>query len=262
MVRLSVYISSVVFLFLSMTSNLAAAGDVEWDIDCPGCYGTSMFATFTTAFYPPGVIFPWPFFSCVYSGMGSGGNMRVIITLPAGTTPDTYWVDPPYPGDWYEFLFDGETGAEINDNVVTLHLVDGKRGDLSPVDGTIVHKYSSPAINLPCADCDGDGMPDDWEVSNDLNTNINDASEDPDDDGLTNFEEYKFNTDPQKADSDGDSMPDGWEISNALNPLVDDASEDPDGDGYTNIKEYQRGTNPNVATKTAMPWIPLMLLGE
>ena len=35
-----------------------------------------------------------------------------------------------YPTNhWYEFLYDGQTGNEINGNVITLHFVDVMRGD-------------------------------------------------------------------------------------------------------------------------------------
>ncbi|MHA2308414.1 MAG: hypothetical protein ACXABJ_03970, partial [Candidatus Heimdallarchaeaceae archaeon] len=52
-------------------------------------------------------------------------------------------------------------------------------------------------------DFDRDGMPDNWEKDNGLNTTVDDSSEDPDGDGLTNLEEYQYNTNPQAADSDG-----------------------------------------------------------
>ena len=30
---------------------------------------------------------------------------------------------------WYEFMYDNQTGAIINGNTITLHFVDGLRGD-------------------------------------------------------------------------------------------------------------------------------------
>ena len=45
-------------------------------------------------------------------------------------------------------------------------------------------------------DTDGDAIPDDWEVTHGLNPLVNDAGEDPDDDGATNLQEYQNNTDP------------------------------------------------------------------
>ena len=45
-------------------------------------------------------------------------------------------------------------------------------------------------------DTDGDAIPDGWEVAHGLNPLVNDAGEDPDDDGVTNLQEYQNNTDP------------------------------------------------------------------
>ena len=88
-------------------------------------------------------------------------------------------------------------------------------------------------------------MPDGWEVSHGLNPLVADASADPDNDGLTNLQEYQRGTDPHNADTDQDGMPDGWEVSHGLNPLnAGDASADSDGDGLSNLQEYQHGTDP------------------
>jgi hypothetical protein len=46
------------------------------------------------------------------------------------------------------------------------------------------------------ADTDGDGMPDAWEVTHNLNPLSNDASADVDSDGFTNLQEYQNFTDP------------------------------------------------------------------
>lgn len=61
-----------------------------------------------------------------------GGAATVEVTLPwAGIR--SWWKYGPTPGNatphWYDFIFDGTTGAEINGNVVTLHFVDGGVGD-------------------------------------------------------------------------------------------------------------------------------------
>ena len=48
----------------------------------------------------------------------------------------------------------------------------------------------------------------------------NEAEKDSDGDGLLDWEEGLWRTDPKNADSDGDGMPDGEEVRNSRNPLV------------------------------------------
>ncbi|MFH0874889.1 MAG: thrombospondin type 3 repeat-containing protein [archaeon] len=57
-------------------------------------------------------------------------------------------------------------------------------------------------INLVCAlsDFDKDGMPDSWEKKYSLKYDVNDANEDPDNDGIANLEEYNKGTNPLVAD--------------------------------------------------------------
>jgi hypothetical protein len=106
-------------------------------------------------------------------------------------------------------------------------------------------------------DSDNDGMPDWWEhkywVLYGQYQNIHesnkytwiDANADYDGDGLTNYQEYLWGTNPFEIDSDGDGISDYMEIfppedgymSNPMNP-------DTDGDGLTDDMEMLWGTNP------------------
>jgi len=82
---------------------------------------------------PPRVEFPVGFFAFVVQGVVPGGTTTLTLFLPSGVEVDTYYKFGPTPDDpsdhWYEFLFDGTTGAEILADRVILHFVDGQRGD-------------------------------------------------------------------------------------------------------------------------------------
>jgi hypothetical protein len=93
-------------------------------------------------------------------------------------------------------------------------------------------------------------MPDDWEAFYGLNaSDPSDATQDPDDDGVSNVDEFAQWTDPANGppppDTDADGMPDDWEMLYGFN-LFDpfDASEDADGDGLTNLEEFLQASNP------------------
>ena len=76
---------------------------------------------------------------------------------------------------------------------------------------------------------------------------------DNDGDGLQNWEETMYGTDPDNADTDGDGLSDFAELtSTGTNPLLSDTDEngitddleDDDDDGLTNMEEIDLGTDP------------------
>lgn len=115
--------------------------------------------------------------------------------------------------------------------------------------GTVIiqasHEGASGMTTLGVAlggtDTDGDGIPDDVELSKGLNPNNPvDAQEDFDRDGLTNRDEVQRGTELRKADTDEDGLKDGDEIGRATNPLLWDT----DSDGVSDGLEVQTGSNP------------------
>lgn len=68
-------------------------------------------------------------------------------------------------------------------------------------------------------DSDNDGMNDVWEEIYGLDKYSDDAGEDPDNDLLTNIEEYNHRTNPQSPDTDGDGSSDSMEIQEGTDPL-------------------------------------------
>ncbi|NKB24956.1 MAG: DUF1565 domain-containing protein [Kiritimatiellae bacterium] len=130
-------------------------------------------------------------------------------------------------------------------------------------------------------DIDGDGLPDWWEIENNLDHTIptgdDGPSGDPDGDGLTNQQEYMLGlsgnqfdtdndglgdgeegdiyfTDPLNPDTDGDRMFDGWEVTNNLLPLFSgDSWQDPDLDRIPNLYEFKHNTDPHSNLSVPVP---------
>ncbi|HEY8962295.1 MAG TPA: hypothetical protein VIM57_08825, partial [Luteolibacter sp.] len=109
------------------------------------------------------------------------------------------------------------------------------------------------------ADGDGDGMPRWFEETYALSdANGADAALNPDDDGLTNLQEFQRGTNPTDPDSDNDGLSDSQETTtDPLNPDSDgdglsDSAEttsnpllaDSDADGFPDNLEVEQGTNP------------------
>lgn len=67
-------------------------------------------------------------------------------------------------------------------------------------------------------DTDQDGMPDVWEIENDLDIDRDDSYFDYDFDELVNLEEYQYGTDPWNEDTDGDKFNDGFEVAKGTDP--------------------------------------------
>ncbi len=77
--------------------------------------------------------FVYDFIGFVLLDLPLGGSTTVTLTLPPDAAPTSYYkygptLDQPF-AHWYEFMYDGQTGAQISGNVVTLHFTDGRRGD-------------------------------------------------------------------------------------------------------------------------------------
>src|SRR5207249_11339929 len=82
------------------------------------------------------VTLPWGLFSFDVAVI-PGGSATVTMTLPSDAVPSAYYKQDPQTGRMLPFMFgsgignnsaDATTGAEINGNVITLHLSDGANG--------------------------------------------------------------------------------------------------------------------------------------
>ena len=100
---------------------------------------------------PPEVTLPCGLFGFTIAGLPrAGATTEVTLTLPPGCAANTYYKFGPTPGDptahWYDFSWDGYTGAVIYGNTVILTFLDGERGDDDlAADGSITDA-GGPAI--------------------------------------------------------------------------------------------------------------------
>ncbi len=104
---------------------------------------------------PQGVAFPIGFLAFVVDDVTAGDATTVTLYLPHDTAVDTYFKYGPTPDDsnphWYEFLYNGTTGAEIIQPTGTddplkiiLHFVDGQLGDDDLIANGEIHDPGSP----------------------------------------------------------------------------------------------------------------------
>ncbi len=103
------------------------------------------------------------------------------------------------------------------------------------------HYIATDASGNPI-DTDGNGLPDWWEQQH-FGHNGVDPNADPDNDGLSNLQEYQNNTDPNNPDTDNDGLSDGAEVQLGTDPN----NPDTDGDGLSDGLEVQLGTDPKNA---------------
>ena len=81
--------------------------------------------------------------------IGSAG--RIVTLINGGTTtPNHYYAYGPTPDNntshWYDFTYDGTTGAEFVGNKILLHFVDGQRGDYDITANNSITHVGAPAV--------------------------------------------------------------------------------------------------------------------
>lgn len=86
-------------------------------------------------------------------------------------------------------------------------------------DGDEVKNGYSP-IGTGKLDMNKDGLSDVWEEEHGFDLAQKNAALDPDNDGLTNMEEFEYGTNPNAVDTDGDTFTDAQEIRNGFDPVL------------------------------------------
>ncbi|GAB4512143.1 MAG: hypothetical protein Tsb0026_15830 [Sulfuricaulis sp.] len=118
---------------------------------------TSLLTTFKS---PPdqSVLFNNGMFQLTMLGSMSATGHALTVYDGAATRPTHYYAYGPTSGNpaphWYDFAFDGETGAEIKNDRILLHFVDGKRGDDDRTENNSITHTGAQAVLTPTASTD------------------------------------------------------------------------------------------------------------
>ncbi len=135
--------------------------------------------------------------------------------------------------------FDNDSLSNINEYLHNSYAnnPDTDKDELN--DAEEINTYSTSVLLF---DTDNDGMSDGWEVFSGLNPLSNDADDDPDNDSITNIEEYFYRSDPFLIDTDNDTLTDAEEINDyTTSPILVDT----DNDALTDPEEINNyGTSP------------------
>lgn len=117
---------------------------------------------------PEGVTFSEGFFKIVMSRLTNGATVKTILNLPPGSHPNTYYKWGPTPDNpvahWYNFMWDGTTGAifeNTDPTLVALIFVDGARGDDDLTADGKISDVGGPGIG-PATGSSGGGGALDW----------------------------------------------------------------------------------------------------
>lgn len=163
-----------------------------------------------------------------------------VIPVNSSTTW-SYVIDLEVGTNQFSITSDDEAGNQSAPRTTTIVRTDegDVQGDTDDDEDTIVVDED---------DEDNDGLPDGWEDDNfgdddeDDEEEIDDQNgrDDPDNDGLSNTDEFQNGTDPNNNDSDDDGIEDEEELQNGTNP----SDHDTDNDGVSDEEERQQGTNP------------------
>ncbi|MBN1125004.1 MAG: hypothetical protein JXA82_08350 [Sedimentisphaerales bacterium] len=98
--------------------------------------------------------FLFDFLGFMVTDLPIGGATTVTLYLPEGELFDVYYKYGPTHAEptphWYPFMYDGQTGAVIEGNVITLHFVDGQRGDNDLLSNGIIIDPGAPGLYRPC----------------------------------------------------------------------------------------------------------------
>ncbi len=111
----------------------------------------------------PPVDFPIGFLNFELQDLAFGESSSVEILIHGEESFSSYYKYGPTPSNtnphWYEFIYDGTTGAEILSDRIVLHFVDGQRGDGDLLaNGQILDPGAPIVMPPPRGDFNSDGV--------------------------------------------------------------------------------------------------------
>ncbi|MGC9316346.1 MAG: hypothetical protein ACP5G4_12070, partial [bacterium] len=151
--------------------------------------------------------------------------------------------------DWWEIFYFGDitlyNGADDPDGDLLINLLEymiGTAPNNPDTDDDRIsdyHEYADTTLDpLRNVDLDGNRIADDWETFYFGYTLVDPLNTDFDEDGLTDFNEFVYRTNPLITDTDGGGAPDGFEVNNHTDPT------NPDDDNVIDWTiELSRGWN-------------------
>jgi len=102
--------------------------------------------------FPEAATAPVGFLDFRITGVAPGGSSEMILFLPEGTSTTSYLKFGPTPDNptphWYDFGFDGTTGARVVGNRMVLSFVDGQRGDSDLSENGVIVDPGVPVAGL------------------------------------------------------------------------------------------------------------------
>ena len=91
---------------------------------------------------------PYGMISFELAGLTPGQAVTVQILVPSYITFNAYYIYGPTPDDptphWDTFAYNGTTGAQVSGQTITLHLVDGQRGDTDLAANGVIQELGVP----------------------------------------------------------------------------------------------------------------------